>query len=135
MRRKMSTAGEVLLSKAAVLAIDKSAPLVTQMRMSHGHPQPWLKVDRKPKRKGKGRPRKAQNLSAIILGQKYSGPNPVNPAKKNDLLKLLPLIPPIHHDFFKSIVTSRNDKDKRKRNKEIATLKVTLTMRMRAELT
>ena len=46
------------------------------------------------------------------LARKHSGPNPVNPTKKNDLLKLLPLIPPIHRDFFKSIGTSRNDKDK-----------------------
>lgn len=53
-----------------------------------------------------GRPQKFEN---IILSPLYDNARPVTSEKFNDMMDLLPYIPPIHHNYFKQL--SRNEKN------------------------
>ena len=43
-----------------------------------------------------------------MLPQLYNGPVKINPLNLNDLLGLLTLIPPVHHDFYRSLAHSED---------------------------
>ena len=49
----------------------------------------------------RGRPSRLRDLK---LEQCYNGPRPVMRAKLNDVLSLMPYIPPVHHQFYNDIV-------------------------------
>lgn len=69
---------------------------------------PFSKLDITPTAR---RGRRVVNLSNIVLDHLYAGPRPVTPAKKKDMLDLLPFIPPVSHGFFQSLQTSSNVRD------------------------
>lgn len=52
-----------------------------------------------------------QSFSKIKQRRLYSAPRPVTLAKKNDLIDLLPYIPPVNHEFFTSLKTSKEVDD------------------------
>lgn len=45
------------------------------------------------------------SLGAISQSALYQGPRPISSLKKKDILSLLPLIPPCHHEFYTSILS------------------------------
>lgn len=49
------------------------------------------------------------NLVDVVQPVLYSGPRAMNP-KKNDLLSMLNLIPPIHHAFYQSLVAGKGQR-------------------------
>ncbi|KAE8738917.1 hypothetical protein FOCC_FOCC015595 [Frankliniella occidentalis] len=61
-------------------------------------------------RSGKAGEYSAQNLRSA-LKVLYKSPLPITVEKKKDLLKLLPLLPPSCHDFYKSIKTTDDPSD------------------------
>lgn len=56
-------------------------------------------IDITPAKKG----RRVAHLGKIPLKPLYSGQRPVTSAKKQDMLDLLPYIPPINHAFFTNL--------------------------------
>ena len=58
-------------------------------------------------RKTRGR-RLDTGLENIMLPQLYNDPVKINPLKLKDLLDLLTLIPPVHHNFYRSLAHSED---------------------------
>jgi len=58
-------------------------------------------------RKTKGR-RLDAGVEKIVLPQQYNDPTVTNPLKLKDLVDLLDLIPPIHHDFYISLASNED---------------------------
>lgn len=56
----------------------------------------------------KGRPTALKNVSQVKL---YPRTRPVGALKKQDMLDLLPFIPPVHHHFFRSLKTESKDEE------------------------
>ena len=104
-RKETDEREKVSFSKAAVLEVTE--PLKTKVKKTHGALQSFQTLNHAPRR---GRRPSLQNA---IIRRKYDGPVPVTPAKKKDLLDLLPLIPPVHHHFFESLVVSTPEANSR----------------------
>lgn len=58
--------------------------------------------------KQKGRPTLLKNIQLECL---YTAPRPVTPAKKRDMCDLLPYIPPVHHGYFRNLISSDDVND------------------------
>lgn len=79
--------------------IQKSSPFTLLFKNSLDEDVPFQKVDMKQTRK-KGRPTAA---SAINLDRSYNDSLPIKFAKYKDLQKLLNYLPPVNHDFYKTL--------------------------------
>ena len=66
----------------------------------------FYKLDFKPSKKG--RPVSLANIPQTKL---YRGLRTVTKEKKKDMEDLLPFIPPVHHYYFESLLTSDDAED------------------------
>ena len=60
------------------------------------------------KKKKAGRP---VDLGTLTLDDLYSGPRAINKKNAEDLQQLLCFIPPIHHSFYSSLLTTEAEQD------------------------
>ena len=60
------------------------------------------------KKRKAGRP---VDQGTLTLEDLYSGPRAINKKKAEDLVELLRFIPPIHHSFYSSLVTTEAEQD------------------------
>ena len=61
----------------------------------------------KPRKRG--RPTSVGIASLVLI---HSGPRSINKVKLDDLISILPCIPPNHHDFYKNLQpTTANDSE------------------------
>ena len=60
------------------------------------------------KKRKAGRP---VDLGAVTLENLYNGPRAINKKKAEDLQQLLRFIPPIHHTFYTTLLTTNCEED------------------------
>lgn len=83
------------------IRVQKDKPLQFQYRYSLNSLEAWKTVDLR--RRAKGRP---PDLGRIQLPRLYTTPRPIKPGKKADLLSLFDFIPPLHHAFYNSLLST-----------------------------
>lgn len=89
------------------LRYEKSKPYSIQYRETIQDMVQFDTIDITPTRR-KGRPVQMKNIPMKKL---YSRTRPVSEKKKQDMIDLLPFIPPVHHGFFQNIVTAANEEE------------------------
>lgn len=65
--------------------------------------------EEKGKRGKKGKPKKGlllETLLGVMHNNLYPNCRPISVSKKNDMLDLLPYIPPIHHGYFRTLTVA-----------------------------
>lgn len=80
---------------------DKKEPFTILFKESLSEDMEFYKLNFKSYKKG--RPASLANVPQEKL---YRGPRSVTEEKKKDMADLLPFIPPVYHDYFKSLQTS-----------------------------
>ena len=97
--RKVATSGQKVewLSMKWIQVV-KSEPFQFRFRYSHNSLECWKTVDLK--RKTKGRP---PVISHIPLPPLHGSARAIKKTKLEDLMSLLQFVPPIYHDFYKSL--------------------------------
>ena len=78
--------------------VEKSKGLTFNYRFTLNHMEPWKTVDLKPKKRG--RPTGIGNTK-LSLHRSVKGI--IKKEKLDDLPHLLPYVPPIHHEFYRSL--------------------------------
>ena len=51
------------------------------------------------------------DLGTVTLKDLYSGPRAINKKKAEDLQELLRFVPPIHHSFYSSLLTTEAEQE------------------------
>lgn len=98
MNRKVNTQGaEVQWLKIQWISVSKDNPHQFQYRYSHITLEAFKTVDLK---------RKTPDLGRVTLPPLYTASRPINKKKIDDLLELLQFVPPIHHPFHQSLVST-----------------------------
>lgn len=82
------------------IQVRKEAPLKFRFKRSLNKLANWKEVDLH--RKTKGRP---AQLGHFSFPAAYSGPRILKEAKIHDILSMLDFIPPVHHDFYRQLVS------------------------------
>lgn len=80
---------------------DSSKAFNSSLKFSHGQLQREQVVSYKIQ--GRPRGRRSGDQVPAELEKKYPDPAPVKKAKYDDLQKVICLVPPVHHNFFKGI--------------------------------
>ena len=94
--RKVNTSGEkVEWLNIHCFRVEKSEELTFKYRYTLNDMEPWKTVDLNPKRRG--RPSNIGNAKLVPLRSTKRS------AKLDDLLSLLSYVPPVHHDFYRSL--------------------------------
>src|SRR6218665_808402 len=97
--RKVDTNKEkVSWLNAKQIRVVREKPKSLFFRYSHEEEEEWKEVDLR--KRGT-----TPSLGAISQSALYQGPRPISSLKKKDILSLLPLIPPCHHEFYTSILS------------------------------
>ena len=100
--RKVTTEGETLeFRKASWFFFDKVLDRNHySIRYSHNDLLPWQTVD--VSKRARGRP-STSTSSRCELPKKYNEPRGIAPRKYDDIMKLLPCIPPEYHDYYRQL--------------------------------
>lgn len=106
-RKKDCEGHPVSWLKMQWIRYQKSEPFKILFKDTISEEMPFSTLDFKPSAK-KGRP---VNVCKIVQGRLYRGLRPVTKEKKRDMMDLLPYIPPVHHNYFHSLVTSEDAAD------------------------
>lgn len=88
------------------LRYEKNKPYSILYKYTLNEDFPFSEINVKPRKAGR-----PLDLGSIIQEKLYNGPRVINYLKKRDMLYLLKYIPPIHHNFFKSIRSSQDVED------------------------
>lgn len=106
-RKKDSDGHPVSWLKMQWIRYQKSEPFKILYKETLSEDIPFSTLDVMPGGK-RGRP---VNLYNINVDKLYTNARPVTKEKKRDMLDLLPFIPPVHHNYFKELITSENAED------------------------
>lgn len=87
------------LSKMQWLHFEHKQPYKLFYKQVYNVDLPFEEIDYSKKTVSRGRPRK-EKINLPVL---YKVPPKIKMAKYNNLMQLLPFIPPIHHNFYKSL--------------------------------
>ena len=80
------------------IQVNKDQPYQFHFRCSHNTLEAWKVVDLK--KKSKGRPPVISHIDLPIL---YEGGRSINKKKLDDIMSLLQFVPPVYHDFYKTL--------------------------------
>lgn len=84
----------------AMIRVVREEPYILYYKETLQEDFPFSTLNLKPSKIGR-----PSLLGLVSLAHLYQHPRPVTPVKKKDMLDLLPIIPPIHHDFFQNLST------------------------------
>ena len=97
--RKINTSKEkVEWMKIHWFRVEKSKGLTFKYRYTLNDMEPWKTVDLKPKRSGR-----PSDIGSAKLSPRRSVKRTIKKEKLDDLLHLFPYVPPIHHEFYRSL--------------------------------
>ena len=88
------------------IRVSKDKPLQFRFRYSHNTLEEWKVVDLKGKTKGR-----PPDMGRILPTELHSRPRPIKAAKKKDLMDLLEFVPPIHHAFYRDLLSGGGTED------------------------
>lgn len=89
--------------KIRSLRVSEETPNIMEYKYTHNEDIEYSKVSFC--KRLKGRPAQLHN---IVLDLKFPNGKPITTAKKNDLLSMLCLIPPMYHGFYNNICSEEN---------------------------
>ncbi|KAJ8885799.1 hypothetical protein PR048_011999 [Dryococelus australis] len=103
-------ADKVELRKLSQLIFNQKHPTKFVIKRGYSELESVRHVD--VTRGTRGRPNKAvasnKVLAGITLPQKYINDDPIKPDKLHDLLSLLCCVPPVHHTYYNSLVSTQS---------------------------
>lgn len=95
--------GDFRITQYVWLKIAHDDPTTLQARTSHNILQPWTSHCIAKKVKGKKSKLRLPPVKVCRFPRLYEGPLPIQPAKKNDLMSMMPYIPEEFRQFYEAI--------------------------------
>lgn len=103
--RKTNEDGETISwLKIQWLKFTKEKPFTMMYKYTFNELEAFKEINLKPKIRGR-----ISNLGTIHENLLYSGQRKINPLKLKDLKDLLIYVPPVHHDFYKSLKPAQEE--------------------------